>query len=536
MLAIPYTLLNMWVHWSDYTSDRPNAPQLLGHHVGHWKGVFLPASSTGGLHLEAQNYIGLAAIVFLLWLVLVRRLRLFDDNWDKAAYHRVHKYYLRGIFFAGTATLLLSLGVPFAFPGWEQSADYMGPFRQFRGLGRFAWAFYYVINVLAFYFFWKKSQSLRLDGDWATKWKAKIAWANKHGQSTLRWSLALFPLAIMGWEAFVFQKNLPLQPVQSLLQQNQSWQNALKTGHFQAIMPLPYYHVGSENIWLAPSFSLFQKVQCAALWTGLPDMGSSMSRTSVGRTVKSVQWAMPPLEPPALLADLPDNRPIALLVEARSWPDVLARYPHLLNKAVPFSQNDSVRIFSLVPDSLRAYSEQWASAVAAEMDVSGKADAGNGWRANRPKAWTAYDGFDASTSSLHRFQGNGAGEAKLSDTTWLWNSAVPAGEYVFSIWAKVDEDMGLTQELHIWEGEQAIWSAEPLRLHLRSIVQGWGLFECPFNVAEGQAPVRVFLHKPHHKRLFWYDEMLIREKNTDLYRRAGGWAVRNNYWHKLPQN
>ena len=41
----------------------------------------------------------------------------------------------------------------------EFIVNYLGPLKQFRGIGRFAWLFYYVINIAAFYGiyqFWSK--------------------------------------------------------------------------------------------------------------------------------------------------------------------------------------------------------------------------------------------------------------------------------------------------------------------------------------------------------------------------------------------
>jgi hypothetical protein len=118
---------------------------------------------------------------------------------------------------------------------------------------------------------------------------------------------------------------------------------------------------------------------------------------------------------------------------------------------------------------------------------------------------------------------------------------MPKGTYHFSIWIKVDEDMGMTQTVKMLEKSKAdghsvkFWK-EDLRNGLKTIVDGWALFELPFEVQEENSNMGIFLHKKNTDALFWYDEALIKDQHFSLYRRAPGWVIRNNYWYKLPKN
>jgi hypothetical protein len=67
-------------------------------------------------------------------------------------------------------------------------------------------------------------------------------------------------------------------------------------------------------------------------------------------------------------------------------------------------------------------------------------------------------------------------------------------------------------------------------------VNGWAMFELPFEVLEENSRLGIYLHKKTGSATFWYDEVLIKDKNFDLYRREPGWVVQNNYWFKLPRN
>jgi hypothetical protein len=113
MVLLPFAVLNVWLHWSDYCPDRSAFPYGFTDYIGRWEGVFLPyeyfpmhqwinehITKIRGLDFEAEAYVGLVAFIFTLWLIFKRRLRLFEPTWETAAYHRVHKNYLKGICFA----------------------------------------------------------------------------------------------------------------------------------------------------------------------------------------------------------------------------------------------------------------------------------------------------------------------------------------------------------------------------------------------------------------------------------------------------
>jgi len=559
MILLPFAVLNVWIHWSDYCPDRPAAPHGFTDYIGHWEGVFLPynyfpmhqwinqhITQIRGLDFEAQSYAGLVAFVFTLWLLFKRRFRLFEPDWEHAAYHRVHKNYLRGVCFAAFATLLFGLGFPFSIKGLEWMVDYLGPIRQFRGLGRFTWAFYYAINVLSFYILWNKSQRIKTSEKWMAFVTARSAYMAKHLPNIIKWIIALVPVVVLCWEAYYFQKNKSLIWMPNLAKRSvvanspDHWLNKVDFARFQSLMPLPYYHIGSENIWLEVYDPLYQKVQCTALQTGVPDMGVNMSRSAVSRMVKSVQFSLPACEPPILLSEMPDNRPFALMIEPSKWLEVQKNYAHLIHKATPVYDGPELKIMALVPDSIRAWSQQQAEKISVEMNRSATFDASSGWHSERPPLWFAHLNFDSLSKSEHVFQGKGAGEGKLSDTTWIWNKTIPKGSYIFSIWIKVDEDMGMTQEIKFLEnsrsdGRKINFKEGNLRSGIQTIVKGWALFELPFEVQEKNSIFGIFLHKENESAAFWYDEVMIKDTNFSLYRREPGWVVRNNHWYRLPK-
>lgn len=573
MVLLPFVLLNIWVHWSDYTTDRPANPWGFTSYIGYWEGVFLPYESfpfyqwidknivaIRRIDGESQAYIGLAATLFTAWLLFSRRFRLFDASWEEAAYHRTHKRYLRGIFITATVLLIFACGFPFAIKGLEWTANYLGPFRQFRGLGRFTWAYYYVINILLFYVLW--NTSVRFKGFLKKEKTPAVSNSPDDPKSSdesksahpplvlqypsFRWVIALAPLVLLAYEVIVFQKSKKLGLNPNLAQRNVAasvypWIDKVDFSKFQALMPLPYYHVGSENIWMDLDGHHFRQMQTTALHTGVPDMGVNMSRTSIGNTIKSIQFSFNPGEPPVLLAELPDNRPVALMIKGSRWDEVQKKYQHLLSRATLVGDFPDMKIMSLVPDSVRVYARQQALAKSSEMDRIAVFPAGKGWKSDTTPGWFDYFPYDSLAGTKHIFQGKGAYQGNMGDTTWIWKARIPKGEYRISLWIYAKQDMGMTHEMKIIQknrsdGHEVHFRHEGLRYYIKTIVDGWALFDLEFSVYDDDSDTHIFLQKNGVYEQFYLDEVLIKARDFSLYRRAPGWVAHDNFWYKLPDN
>lgn len=538
MVLLPFMLLNIWLHWTNYHTDRPANPFGFTHYLARWDGVFLPYDDfplgrlVGGifpahaqLDFEAREYVGLVALAFLIW-VLVRRFRLFERGWNELAYHRVHRNYLNGIFWASLVLLVFSLGFPFALPGMDWMVDYFGPLKQFRGLARFAWAFYYCINVLAFYVLWNKAKDFKGIRGGRAPW--------------LRWVIVGAPALLLCMEAYWLQRRAPRFMPNALTEIHAGanhWLYKIDWKPYQAILPLPYYHVGSENIWLPLQFEHFQKVQLAALHSGRPDMGVNLSRTSLRQTMESIQLTLEPACVPEILTDLPDGRPLALLVQASDWENVRRNYPYLLEKAVPVYADTAIRVLSLSPDSIAASARGHIQRMTAGFENTPLYPAG-AWRAEQPNVKLVYESYDSLAGAPYVFQGGGARAASLGDTIWLWNGVLPKGIYRFSLWTYAVKDMGMMPDLAVWTVDPTTGRAEyldykMLRDHLRTVVNGWACFDVPLEIRDDKRTVRLFIPPRAVETPVYIDEMLIRPAGVNVYRRQAGWLARNNVWYTL---
>jgi hypothetical protein len=534
MVIIPFTLLNIWVRWTHYSPDRPANPYGFTGYIGFWEGVFLPydymplntwIEKTFTLIREfdgeARAYAGAIAIFFTAWLLL-SGFRMFGRSWNEAAYHRTHKHYLRGVYFSALLLLLFSCGFPFAIRGMEWVVDYFGPLKQFRGLARFTWVYFYAVNILMFYSVWNWAK--RFKGIGAKKWLPQLSGV----------AIAL-PLLVLGVEGWQFQHHrLPhLRPNVTQLKHAadypEHWLKTVDFSPYQAILPLPYYHIGSENIWMEYNYELHQQVQKTAFHTGLPDMGVNLSRTPLSETLKSVQLVLEPCDIPEILAELPDNRPILILSTAELFGSAWQKYPHLLSKAKMIFENGQIKLLRLDLDQIRAYKRDQTAAIEREMQNSSTYASGNtSWRTTVPDVPLVHQHFDERPAP-EQFQGKGALSGTMRDTLRLWRGQLPAGRYAFSCWVRAVRDLNLTHVLHFDEQEHR--QEEGIRFHIKTIIDGWALVELDFTNHNGGV-TDIYFHRKGLETVFVADEMLIRPANTFCYRREPGWVVRNNYWYR----
>jgi hypothetical protein len=167
---------------------------------------------------------------------------------------------------------LYSFGIPFnQFPFLLEVLE---PLKQFRAVGRFAWPFYYVTGILSFVVLYNLF---------------KLA-SNKLKKIT---AISLLVIGSMFYylEAFsiitkekVFSKNL-LKKENLSVEQKQliSFIQENKV-NYQCILPLPWFHVGSELYGKEPNKKTMTNVLIASAHTGLPIYSCMLGRTSFSQT------------------------------------------------------------------------------------------------------------------------------------------------------------------------------------------------------------------------------------------------------------
>ncbi|HET8963029.1 MAG TPA: hypothetical protein VFM99_03985, partial [Chitinophagales bacterium] len=162
VMAVPCIIIIVFMQLTDTVIDRPDVPygftnyrttigSLLAPDHGR---VFAFWINMGFLQadFEGYAYIGLFAVVALsitlIYLISKIPTAIKNSKFSLPVASEIFNYV-----FAAILVLCFALGLPFIW-GFDEWIEKIPIIRQFRSPGRFAWIFYYVVNVYAIYVFY----------------------------------------------------------------------------------------------------------------------------------------------------------------------------------------------------------------------------------------------------------------------------------------------------------------------------------------------------------------------------------------------
>lgn len=275
-LVLPLLILTLYLHFTDSVTDRPSSPWGFLYFRAYPESVLLPLGlpyargitalfKTDYINWEGYAYAGATSSILFLstffYLIYAGIRRKF--SWVTNPYHHPFASF---IFWAGLLALLYSFAIPFVFK-LEWLVKYLGPIRQMRGIARFSWLFFYAMQLIV----------IILSFRWYQKKKNLTATA-----------LLVLVLLINGTEAGFKASDLreqidhpnPLMAPQKF---------DLNRADYQAIVPLPYFHVGSENIWRDDLAMILPYVLQTSLHNRIPTTGVFLSRSSLSQMYTQIE-------------------------------------------------------------------------------------------------------------------------------------------------------------------------------------------------------------------------------------------------------
>lgn len=321
VILVPLTafiILKSILAFTNPVTDRPEYPHgLLSYgttgidiftngHSPYWAWIQEKGLVSGAIGGDAQSYAytGMAAILIAITTIVVILVLILRKRYHpiKEVLNKVKPIWL----FIAAGALLFSMGVPFVW-GMEWAFDYISSLRQFRSLGWFALLFYYIVTVM----------SVVVITHYAARLRASRPWLSR--------LIIVVPFCVWAFEAWGIGSKLYKRSTEGnyyydffYSKLERDWQTFIKdSGYdakdFQAILYIPYYHVGSEKIWLSRSGWGFCVSLKAAFQLQLPVADANMSRSSWSRTFEHVKVSAGPYAYKELLHHAKDNRPYLLL-------------------------------------------------------------------------------------------------------------------------------------------------------------------------------------------------------------------------------
>ena len=537
-IIVPVICLQLYSIINDPVTDRTSSPWGFLYYRAYPESVFLPIGKPYGRFLdnimtfnhidwEGWAYIGLVGLAGFVFILVRIGIKIWNKEFSSIL--RITDHKLLNIFFwASFAALMYSFGLPFIL-GLEGLLDHLGPVQQMRGIARFSWLFFYVINIVTFYLLWN--------------------WLKEKRRSMTYWIILLVPLLFMFYDAWLNARSMEyymnnriplLDDRENRLIDNQ-WMSEIDPNDYQAIIPIPYFHIGSENIWIEGRCESIKQTFIASIKTGLPTNGVLLSRTSIGQSFNNIEMMMEPYRHPSIIKDLPNQKPF--LIIASKCDELNKGESYLLTKANYITENKLFALYSIHVNTLNNLAWEQSKLVFTESNTKELIPSGEFLLSDSSKGFF-YNGFEESPVG-QSYLGRSGYSGKMEEYNAIFHGNLPNSNndtlFVVSFWlfdARKDLVPRSTIEFALTDSSGHLVQAEYRNLgNLYTVFDGdWVLLEYPVISRDPGSTLKVTVWNPNlRKETLYIDELLIRPLLMDVYRITEGGVSKNNRFYFNPQ-
>ena len=536
-LVLPFVLLQLMINVTSSVTDRPQYPWGFLHYVSSFDGMFFPYgkpyqetfSSFNApdeiIQYEGISYIGLFAMLMLLVFLLRKGGELTHLQFRDFAFSGLRTE-MSMLLVVGLLGALYACAFPYTW--YPELMYHVGPLRQMRGLGRFAWLFFYTINIFAAWFYFRLVA------------RAPRLWA--------KLLLCALPLYMLYYDAYYnvrpvsegIRNEMPLLSDKlNALPENQ-WVKDFDASEYQAIIPMPYFLLGSENIQVeAENREIVRQAYVVSLKTGLPLTGGVLSRTSLSQTAKNLGLITEAYRPLEIVKDFHSKKPLLILAREGDITSPMQR--ELLYFATQVKQTSGFNMYRLPYERLATYSDSLYAHITKEAAGQQLHDV-EGWRSTQPAKNFYYGSFDAHACATP-YRGAGAYQGYIKEWNRLYEDTIPNAQdnhtYVMSFWIKdftKDQISLSTIETAYVDSASGVayggwWGV--LAGHYRALDSTWGLIEIYIKPQKRHDKLTVTVWNNHiidSTRLV-VDEFWIRPEGTNIYKELPGEVFKNNRYY-----
>jgi len=529
-LILPFLILQTF-YISDHVTDRTAYPWGFLYYRAYWQSVFLPLNKPYGqffhhftktvlIDWEGYAFVGTMAATGTVFL-------LFHTCWKVISFRfreivRVTSNdQLNILFWVSLLLLLYSFGWPFIFR-LEWLIDLIGPVRQMRGIARFSWLFYYVMNIVTVYWLWEV-------------WKKA---SRKH------WALLLIiaAMTVLFYDAYYMvrnrgkslENNIPALVDRNLTAPENQWIKRHDLSRYQALIPMPYYHIGSENIGLDGGCNIVSASFIAIINSKLPCMGAMLSRTSISQTVENVSLMLGPSSSSVHMERFPTKKPF-LLIAARC--DLLSEHEReMISHSKWIDSTGNFDLYEMPFQAFQDIADSTLRAVVNEFHTLRLFDH-MAFKSTDSILNFQFRNFD-SIPNAAAYEGPGCYQGKAKDKNEIYSGKIPAADtarkYVLSFWMNnVRSDLYARTSVILTEtdtsGNIVFNETYQASRNFTVIIGNWALvklifrLKSPENIFSASVQNTILRNKP-----ILIDNLLIAPDDENIYFKSSRGLSRNN--------
>lgn len=516
VVFVPIIIFRGLLFLTDTHTDRIETPLGFFHYNAELDDIFIPNHPPlrpilntiipVEIHQkwEALSYIGLSAIIVLLFSIWKIIKNIFKKK--KITYNKIIL-----ILFI-TSLFLLMYAFAFPFKQMPILLDWFPVFKQFRTTGRFTWFFFFIVNIYSVYV---------------------LNVFLKHWQETKNkiiplFIILLFPI-VQIWEGRPYH----VQTSESITKTVNYFDkdlldskyldafDAIEPTDYQAIIPLPFYHLGSEVFTIVSQNNIALTSMLTSYHLNMPIVGSILSRTSMTEAKKIISLLSPSFYKKGVKKDFDSDKPFLVIVTNE---EINKHEKAIVDKSELLFQNEELSFYKLAFDKL------FENTANHEIEKFKSLDSllfeKNNFYVSDSNAFVYYNSFD-SLQSKYIYRGNGAFECPKTGYNFLakFDSKTfsPEKTYTASLWIN-NKGTAINDWLPVvieeTDSENNIISQTKYFVHFSMVInKDWSFVELDFKVADENNKISIFTQgKKRQKDILNIDDLLIREKNVDVYK------------------
>jgi len=502
----------------DTHTDRIDMPFLI-EHIATFYSVFLsehtPLKSIYSLFFdlnkiyeyrwgEKGNYVGLivnlSIITFVITTIILfvkRKIKVLQEFLPLQYY----PYLLASILL-----LLLSMLIPIRLLPMD-FINMLPLIKQFSGVGRFAWGFYYVVAVLSFIFIYNLLSKVRYG------------------------TIVFYILLIISFTEAVSYHSIVSKRIKihknpfsiNHIRESEKILTKIDKNEFQAILPLPYYFKYNLPFKGSNFDNSIYASLVASTYSKLPIFSVFLSRPSVSEALSIYKMLMPVTYQKPIKQVVENGKDLAVIVYNKDTSLLSFNEKILLKKAVPYLKNSNYSILSLSIDNLLKSVD--TTLLGKYHNLKDSLHNKNGWMVSDTTSFIYYNNFDTLKSDIV-YKGNGALKGLKKDyivaAKFFTQNIDTSKEYVLTFW----------YYNYVWDqtfNSCIIRETDSLNNTLQwisfspvstSLIDDWWYFsEHKFKIKSNSGNITVMFHGGNYfKNWFVADELLIYPAGKDIFR------------------
>ncbi|MBP6389342.1 MAG: hypothetical protein KA175_00780 [Flavobacteriales bacterium] len=524
-LLLPFAMHRLIGAWTDHHRDRTEHPTGFVEYRANWDGVLRPDNLVRSplshallgdlqdLVMEGLSYVGLGNMLLLLTgltlPLFARRVWRFPKApgpappaaWQEAGW----------LFLCSLPLAMFAFGLPFE-PGRLDWLWNLPLVRQFRAPGRFIWPAWTGLSLFL------------------------AAWLTALGRAATgrdRW-LATAPLfaaaTLFLYEGIYFHRSFSERAMEhpnifhgdNLPVDMQGLLATIPEGRFRALLPLPYFHNGAEDLMLPVDNESLFAAQVIAYHTGIPMMASSLGRTSLEETRELIGVLAPGHHPYALAKHFRADDQLLVIWTGAELPE---EDHNVLDKTAPLASSGTYELRTITAKDL--FADRRAAILAkARVERESMHRSGNWWFST-PDTLLIHRTFDDAAPVEHTYRGASAMRCMRKDLTVLAEMKMGTLDtglnYVATMWVYNRGPMrchvlfGISELDPVsWQGQ---WHHYTDGRFARVLDGDWSMIRLPFQSHGKDKMHQLFVTStPAVDDTLWIDEVIIRREDTHVQR------------------